>query len=136
MINDWVVDCESKVFTIAKALMEDDLRTLFPRIRFTTSDESSTEPVFPTVYMHQIPSAETDADMNSSDVNAIIVNMRVAITVNTTKKDLKKIMLYVMDAFKKMHFRVTSSFDVDTKANMYSAIIEFRRSLGSEDELI
>ena len=135
MTNDWVIENESRVFTIVKALIEDELKVDFPTIRFTTSNESSSDPVFPTIYIKEQNGAELAADMNSSDVNAMSLTYHVTVTVNTTKSDLKKILRFVLRAFKKLHFRCSSNFDVQTDANMYVAIASFHRTIGSDDEL-
>lgn len=133
MNADWFMDNESRIFTIVKGKTYPKLVKTFPDIFFTTSDESSDNPVFPTVYIHELEGIEQGITLERNEVNSITSTFEVKVSVDTKKADAKTIMKSILLAFKELGFNTTMIPITMTQANMYVSVARFRRAISSED---
>ncbi len=125
MTNDWVLDNEARVYTIIYGMCIEDLQALFPRIRFTTSNESQITQ-FPTVYIHELGNSELGRDTEQNTINVITTTFEVVITVNTQKSDAVTIMKYVLNAFKTLGYEGYALPATTTTDGMYRSTARFR----------
>lgn len=128
MTNDWVLDNESRIFTIIRAKCFNALKTLFPKIRFNTTNETNITQ-FPTVYIHELGNTERGRDNEGYVINAINTTFEVVVTVNTEKSDAVTIMKYILDAFKSLGFDGSALPATETDDNMYRSIARFRGNI-------
>lgn len=133
MNNSFVLDMESKIYTLVKARCYQELKTKYPKIIFTTSDEVSENPQFPNVYICETSSRERNMDLIGNQVNSVESVFEVKVTVDTDKQDVSKIMAYLLDAFKQLRFELVSKSKVITEANMFYQSATFRHTFGSDD---
>ena len=125
MTNDWVLDNESRIFTIIYGMCIAPLRTLFPKVRFTTSDETPVTQ-FPTVYIHELGNSELGRDTEQNVINVITTTFEVRVTVNTEKADAVTIMKYLLNAFKEFGFEGYALPATKTEDGMYISTARFR----------
>lgn len=135
MDNTWLLGVESQVYTVIKAKTIETLKTAFPSIFYTTSNESTDKAVFPTVYIHQL-NAKTYSDLDGSSVTGMMCNIEVVITTNTKKTDVKTIASEILQAFTDLKFHVKMQPVILTDANMFTCTMRFGRMLGQADKLV
>lgn len=124
----WVADILDKVFTrIDYDLTEYDAYC-------STENESVTPTKFPTVYVRELNPVETGQDLDNVDVNFVIYTIQVIVWAKSEEL-CKEIAYTVSDTMKKMRFNITAFPDIQTKDNISTAIIRFRRAIGEGDSL-
>ena len=133
MSSEYVLDMESKIYTLIKSRCYPELSKKYKTINFTTSDEVSENPQFPTVYICESSSPEKDIDLIRVQVNSVLTVFDVKVTVDTDKQDVTKIMGYILNAFKNLRFELVAKSKVITDANMYYMTASFKRKFGSDD---
>ena len=133
--NDWIMELETKVFTILKTKLRNKFKKDFPHLYVTSSDQTQETPVFPTVYIHMMGGSENNRDMEGYSVNALECTFQIEVTTNTTQEDARKVMFEVVNAMKSMRFFVVTSPEFGNQNNMYRLVSRFRRTIGSNDTI-
>lgn len=105
--NQWVFDLETNIFsnvaTIAKPKLKKKYKSMNFDTAFTTVEKNlDKDPVFPTIYIHEMPGLERGADLEGTSVNAVQETIQVDVITNTKQSDAKGIMAILADAFKQM----------------------------------
>lgn len=111
--NQWVFDLEINIFsnvaTIAKPKLKKKYKSMNFDTAFTTVEKNlDKDPVFPTIYIHEMPGLERGADLEGTSVNAVQETIQVDVITNTKQSDAKGIMAILADAFKQMRFQITA----------------------------
>lgn len=134
--NDWYASLESKIFTIMKTRIVRNLRSKYPDIFCTSSGRTDSDPVFPTVYIHELPGMEQGMDIENSGINAVLETIQVDVTTNQSMKDCTHVMTEVITQLKLLHFNVSAlpTYLVENE-NIYRGIVRARRLIGSDDTL-
>lgn len=123
--NQWVYDLETNIFsnvaTIAKPKLKKKYKSMNFDTAFTTVEKNlDKDPVFPTIYIHEMPGLERGADLEGTSVNAVQETIQVDVITNTKQSDAKGIMAILADAFKQMRFQITAmpEFKNDSEKNL------------------
>lgn len=134
---NWTDDLESRIFTIVQTRCSNvlDKKYLSPTAYWTTDDKVLTKPQFPTVYLHLLPMVEQGQDLDNRDINAVLATVRVQISSNTNKQDVRKIASAVTDALKSLRFNIPAFPEITSSNNVYTCNIESRRIIGNADKL-
>ena len=119
---------ESQVITRIKTQFSKKLKDRYPNLKFTNSDRADTVPKFPTVYIHEMPGAETGADLQGDTINAVWSSFQIEVTTNTKMDEVVRIM-------KTMRFQVTSMPEFQNTDSVYRRVARFRRIIGADDVL-
>ena len=140
--NQWVFDLEINIFsnvaTIAKPKLKKKYKSMNFDTAFTTVEKNlDKDPVFPTIYIHEMPGLERGADLEGTSVNAVQETIQVDVITNTKQSDAKGIMAILADAFKQMRFQITAmpEFKNDSEKN-FRSVARFRRIIGANDRLM
>lgn len=73
---------------------------------FTTVEKNLDKgPVFPTIYIHEMPGVEKGQVLDGSSINAVQETLQIDVITNTRQSDAKGILAIVSEAFKKCSFR-------------------------------
>ena len=105
---------------------------------FTTVEKNlDKDPVFPTIYIHEMPGLERGACLEGTSVNAVQETIQVDVITNTKQSDAKGIMAVLTDAFKQMRFQITAmpEFKNDSEKK-FRSVARFRRIIGANDRLM
>lgn len=140
--NQWVFDLETNIFsnvvTIAKPKLKKKYKSMNFDTAFTTVEKNlDKDPVFPTIYIHEMPGLERGADLEGTSVNAVQETIQVDVITNTKQSDAKGILAIISETFKKMQFQIISmpEFKNDNEKRFRSTA-RFRRVIGSNERLI
>ena len=136
--NTWVFKIESKIYTILETRLMKALSSTYPDLLITQQQKLNDEPHFPTIYIKMLDSPETMADLDNTDVNAIVATFEVHITVSKAQGlgGCRKVAGSVLDNFKKLRFNVTSRGEITREtSDNYIIISRFRRIIGGADEI-
>lgn len=135
--NTWILENESRIFSIVKAKTKADVTALYPKARYTTVDENiNSKTVFPTIYISELSSGqEVGKDLEGKSINGIISTYQVRVTTNTSKSDCKKVMGFILNGFKDLSFDCVSAPVTTTNNDMHTCIARFRRVIGASDIL-
>jgi len=135
MINDWLFDNESKVFSIVKMNSASSILNKFPKAVFTTSSTANGTANFPTIYIHEIEGYETGRTTELGTIESYTSTFEVRVTVDSKREDAKYIMRFILNEFKKLGFANTMTPIITSNANMFVATARFRRTICIDDIL-
>lgn len=137
MANDWIFMIESKIFSIVKTKTESKIKTKFPKVTYTSSEEAITSTtVFPTIYIAELAGGtEIGKDVEATSINGILTTFEAKVLINTSKNDAKTIMTYVLNAFTDLRFQCISLPNISSLNGVYTAVARFRRPIGQADKL-
>lgn len=130
--NSWVTDLESKIFTRIKTEANKKLKDKFPNINFTTATNRG-EPVFPTVYVHELPGVEVGQDTENATINATNYSMQIEVITDKSQKDAKYIMNVVQTIMKSMYFSINAFPNFDNGTSNYRMVMRCNRIIGQGD---
>lgn len=133
--NLWAFELESLIYSKVKAKAKDQLISKFPKINFTTSDKNDGEPIYPTVYIHELPGVEQGKDLENKSINAVTETIQVEVITNTSQSDVKKISGVIAQIFKDMSFQVDSFPTFDNGTSYYRGIMRVSRMIGHGDKI-
>ena len=131
--SNWFSKLESVIFTILKTRLNAALKTKYPNLFCTTSSSTDSEPVFPTVYMHEVGSVESGMDLDNTNVNAVIETIQVDVTTNASREDCKIVTSEVIMQLKAMRFNIIMMPIYSTENNIQRGVVRARRTIGQGD---
>lgn len=133
----WVSDTELKINTIVVKRAKDRLISQFPKIYFTMDSETETDPTFPTVYIHFLPSNEIGQTLDGYDVNGFTcgVQVDVVVTKEQGQTSARKVIYEVLEQFKKLSFEVNMmpEFISTGGTDIKKITARCRRKIGASD---
>lgn len=131
----WTNEISSIVFTRIKTEASKRLKSKYPDIYFTNSDRAQTDPKFPTVYIHEIGSAEQGEDLQGTEINAVMTTFQIDVTDNQSQNRTNEVMSYVVEMMKSMRFSVIAMPEFQNTESTYRSTARFRRLIGNGDIL-
>lgn len=134
MDNEWAFNLEYVIMTIVKTKIETALKTDYPNIFITNNGKSTAKPVFPTVYIHELPGTEK-SDLEGSAINAVLESFQVDVTTNTSQSDAKKVCAVVAQIFKELRFQISSMPEISDDGETYRSTCRVRRWIGADDTI-
>ena len=131
----WFSRITTTVFTRIKNSVSKKLKSTYPDLNFTTSDKSSTDPKFPTVYVKRMPGAERGQDLDGSTVNAMLVTFQVEVTDNVSDTRALEVADECCAVMKSMRFQLVGEPVPDNSNGMFRNIARYQRIVGYNDTL-
>lgn len=129
----WISDIESSVFTRLKA-GGNTLKTKFPNIFYTTSNESDDAAVFPTIYLEELSGAEQGKTLDGSEIAAYMSSFQINVTHNGTKPEIRSVMDNALETMKKLRFEIIGTPFYTRSNKIWTATARCRRMIGSGDK--
>lgn len=133
----WINNIPSIVFTKMKLYTNDILteryQSKYSGLNFTANTISKGEPKFPTVLFRKLQGQESGSDLDGEDVNAVISSIQIDVTTITSQTDAQNIADAVMEAMKKMRYRIVGDMFSDNDATKYRIVMRFNRLIGHDD---
>ena len=126
---------ESQVLTRIKYSFPQKLKDKYPNLTFTNSDRNEGNAKFPTVYIHEMPSAESGADMEGDEINAVLSAFQIEVTTNTSQSEAKTVLDEVVKIMKKLRYQVISLPEFQNTTSTYRSVARFRRTIAEDDVL-
>lgn len=136
--TDWVFDIESKIYTIVKTRLVKALSTTYPKLLVTQEQKLNDEVQLPSIYIKMLDSPEIGADLENSNVNAMLVTFETHITVSKDSglSGLRKISASVLENFKKLRFQMATRGEITREtSDTYTTISRYNRVIGAEEEI-
>lgn len=124
-------DLESKIYTKIKYSFSDQIKKKYPDLEFTTSDNVSTKPKFPTVYIHMLPSPEIGQDLEGLLINGTYANFQIKVTHNKKYNIAREVMNEVVRILKTMRFSIQEMPYSEFKDDAFSVLVRARRTIGA-----
>lgn len=126
---------ESQILTRIKTQFPEKVKEKYPDLNFTTSDRSSANPKFPTVYVHEMGGSETANDMENTEVIAVISSFQIEVTTNTKQSDAKTVMDEIVKIMKRMRFSIIAMPEFQNTESTFRSVARFRRKIAEDDVL-
>lgn len=126
----WVADLLDIVNTKVGYNLEEE----YPGIICTTDNENVIPTNFPSVYIQELAPVEDGQDLQNLDTPFVIYTIQIKVWAKD-EQDCKSISYSAIEQMKRMRFNVISFPDVQTKDNISSSVMRFRRIIGDGDSL-
>lgn len=131
----WFSRITTTVFTRIKNSVSKKLKSTYPDLNFTTSDKSSTDPKFPTVYVKRMPGMEKGQDLDGSTVNAMLVTFQVEVTDNISDTRALEVADECCSVMKSMRFQLVGEPVPNNSNGKFRNIARYQRIVGYNDTL-
>lgn len=136
MDNSWAFDLETKIFSLIKYKTESRLKTTYPNIFFTTTNNpKDVETHYPTVYIHELTGSEYGRNAEGDEINAILYSSQIEVTTNKSQKEAKNVLKEVAIAFKELGFEIQAFPEVSNTDSNYRSVMRVRKMIGNKDTL-
>lgn len=129
-----LLNTENIVFTKIKAKFSEKLKTKYTNLYFTTSDKVQTNPKFPTIYVHELPSAEKGNDLENTEIAGKLAVFQIEVFDNQSQTNASEVMTEVVRIMKSAGFSVNEMPHFNN-TDVYRKIARFRRIIGNGDTL-
>ena len=131
----WTSDLSSIIFTKIKVQFSISIKKKYPDLYFTNSDKVQKLPKFPTVYIHEMGSAERGNDLENSEINAALSTFQIDVTDNQSQNRANEVMGEVVRIMKSMRFSVVTMPEFQNTDSAYRSVARFRRAIAENDIL-
>lgn len=132
----WFSRITNAVLTRVKAVVGKKLSTRYPDINFTTASNSSTETVFPTVYIRRMQGTERGQSLDGAEVNAMLVNFQIEVIDNISDTRAQEVADEVCSVMKSMRFQIIGEpFPNNTQNGIHRNVARYQRIIGYDDTL-
>lgn len=131
----WTSDIASIVFTKIKMEATEKLKSKYPNINFTTSDEVRTDPIFPNVYVKKLQGSETGQTLDGETVNATLSSFQIEVADNVSDRRSQEVAYVVYSIMKKMRFECIGEPFQDNIEGVHRNVARYRRIIGYNDTL-
>lgn len=136
MDNSWVFDLETKVFSIIKTRSLKNLKSKYPNIHFTTTNNPKDATThYPTVYIHEMASTE-QGRTTEYEIGGITYTMQVEVITNVSQKDAKTVINEIAELFKAMGFEIRAFPEISNGETYYKSVMRVRKVIGANDILV
>lgn len=129
----WFAELESQIFTTLQYELKTKTDAPFPTLNCTTVSQLEAPSKFPTMYVHELPAAETGQDLTNETVNALYATFEVQVYSNKSENEVKKILAAVTLEMKKLRFNVQAFPDPSTVDKISSGVARYGRIIASGD---
>lgn len=135
----WVRDREYDIYTLVKSRTFKTLGKKYTDLYFTQDDEQIVETQLPTVYIHNLPSAEMAKVLEGNSVNAMLFTFEITVTVSKKQGQAvaSEVIWEVISQFKKLRFDITMS-PTATRSNnaaVQQFVARVRRPIGASENI-
>jgi len=134
----WVKERENDIFTLVKLRASKNL-TKYTDLYFTQDDEQIIETRLPTVYLHNLPSAETMRTIDGRTLNGMLFTFEISVTVSKKQGQAvaNEVIWEVISQFKKLRFSLIMSpeFITSNNAAVQQIVARVRRQIGASDNI-
>jgi len=134
----WVKERENDIFTLVKLRASSNL-TKYTDLYFTQDDEQIIETRLPTVYLHNLPSAETMRTIDGRTLNGMLFTFEISVTVSKKQGQAvaNEVIWEVISQFKKLRFSLIMSpeFITSNNAAVQQIVARVRRQIGASDNI-
>ena len=131
----WTSDIASMVFTRIKVEVTKKLKSKYPNINFTTSDQVRTDPTFPNVYVKELQGSERGQTLDGESVNAILSSFQIEVADNVSDNRAREVADVVFLIMKKMKYEAIGLPFQDNKDGVHRNVARYRRIIGYNDIL-
>lgn len=133
----WTDNIESTVFSRVKVEGTVSLKKTFPKITYTAENAISDEPLFPTVFIQELPASEIGQNLDGSTINGVLSAFQIDVSDNQEngKQNCKTVMSKAIESMKSMRFEVTAMPIYRKENNVWVGTARFRRTIGFNDIL-
>ena len=135
----WIADVESKIYTVIKYKGEQNLKSKYKNIYYTTDSQATTQTSFPTVYVNFMSNDERGQDLEGKTMNAFLCTLQLDVTVSKTQGQVgaKEVIWQAIDTLKSYY-----GFDIfdlpkfiDTGNETVRIVARARRIIGASETI-
>lgn len=130
--STWAIDSENIVFSVIKAKTIKQLSVKYPDIEYTMDDSQRSNPKFPTIYFHFLPSKEVGADLQGQSINGIVMTVDVKVICSNKQgiQATKNIQKEILKAFKELRFGCKLPEIEEDSSEVKISTARYSRTLG------
>lgn len=126
---------ESQIFSRVKYSFSERIKSKYPDLYFTTSNKSSTEPKFPTVYIHLMPSNSIGDTLEGGKLEGVSSTFQIEITDNKNQNRTKEVSDEVLRIMVSMGFKPRPMPYFENQDSTYRSIARYYKGIGDDDVL-
>lgn len=126
---------ESIIFTQIKARFSPKIKSKYKDLKFTTEEESKTNPKFPNVYVFLEQSPEIGMTLEGTSFAGGLFTFTIKVTDNQNQTRVKEVMGEIVRVMKSMRFQMPFLPIYQNTKNEYWSNARFRRTIGDGDKL-
>lgn len=126
---------ESQVFSRIKYGFSKSIKEKYPDLNFTTEDQSSTKPKFPTVYIHLMPSNSIGDTLEGEKVEGVGTSFQVDVTDNQSNSRAGEVANEVQRIMVSMGFKPRPIPYFDNTDSTHRSVARYYRGIGDDDVL-
>lgn len=134
--NSWAFELGNTIFYVVKSRAEPILQKKFPDVYITDEGETNQKPIFPTVYIHELPGLEQGQTLDGQTINAVLETIQVDISSNTSGSDVRLVTTTVANVFKELRFDAVGIPTYGKSDGIYTSTMRFRRLYGANDKIL
>lgn len=136
----WNNDIPSIVFTKMKIFAGEIITARYPNrykdLNFTRQSRVQSVAKFPTVMFKNMQGMETGSDLEGLGINGVVSNVQIDVITNSSQSDAYNVADAVMEAMKRMRYRVTGDLILDdSDESTYRVVARYSREIGYDDIL-
>lgn len=126
---------ETQIFSLVKAKFSTKIKEKYKDLNFTTSDKSSTNAKFPTVYIHFMESPEIGGTLEGTDINGIRATFQIDVSDNQNNSRTDEVAKEVLRIMKSMRFKPNAMPFHNNTGDTYRTVARYQRPIGTGDIL-
>lgn len=130
-----LLDIESIVCDRIENEFDEEIKSAFPELNFTTVDSVDDDAKFPCVYIHLLSSPEMGADLQGDSINGMDARFEIKVTDNVYQQRAKIVQDEVLRIMKTMRFRCFVFPSFNNSSSTYCCVSRYRRIIGANDEI-
>lgn len=133
--NEWAYNLETNLYSVIKSNAMAYLEEDYPDIFFTTEEEISDEPVFPTILIQSVEPTEMNEDLEADRINTISFTTQVIVTTNGGRSEALQIASVIADIYKQKMFKIKPMPFARKEDKLWTATFRAKRKFGWNDIL-
>lgn len=126
---------ESQVFSRVKKEFSERLKKKYESLSFTTTDKSATQPKFPCVYVHLLPSNSIGDTLEGGNIEGVGSAFQVDVQDNQSQARAGEVADEVLRIMVSMGFKPRPMPYFDNPDSTYRSTARYFRAIGDEDIL-
>ena len=133
----WIEDTNRTIFSLIQGKTIKSISAIYPDVFYTNSNENMSTTKFPSIYIHPIGATETDADLETTEINSAIFTQEVQITFNSDYEvdDLYTVLSFITTAFKGLRFQMVTNSTPYSNNGLKSISARYRRTIANGDNI-
>lgn len=126
---------ESQVFSRIKYGFSDRIKQKYKELNFTTTDKSATQPKFPCVYVHLIPSNSIGDTLEGGSIEGVGSAFQVDVQDNQSQARAGEVADEVLRIMVSIGFKPRPMPYFDNPGSTYRSTARYFRAIGDNDIL-